>query len=188
MLFRKRILIALFTSGMIILMSLAFETFNKWTRYIIEPGTQAEPQLLGQINEIEFAFRTNSTWYNNEKNTNACNKIKGISHGDYQINSSALLAYQCINDSILLVGAYCFVDGQGPEENAGQFSVLDTLYEGQEYDCRIVREDGKYKFYFEDKYWDCPAGEDLDWGFEINPDINEQLSFGHDWMVDLCMK
>lgn len=188
---RKRILIALFTSVMIIGFSLVLEAFNKWKRYVIEPGKAgfeitASPREY--LKEIRFSFRTNPTWYYRSNNTYNWNKIRGISSGHHIENSSALLAYRCTHDSLLIVGACCYIDGKGPEENLQQLNILDTISAEGEYECRIIHEDGKYKFYFEDKYWDYPAGDETGWGYRLDPEMNQDLNIDHDWMLDLCEK
>ena len=162
--FKKRVLIALFTSALIISFTLLIETFNKWQRFVIEPGAisfQIENTPRKCIHGISFTFRTNPTWYYQCNNTITWNKIRGISNGHHTQNSSALLAYRCIHDSLLIIGARCYVDGQGPEENEQQMTIFDTISAEGEYDCRIIHEDGKFKFYFEDKYWDHPPGEEI---------------------------
>ncbi len=188
---RKRILIALLTSVSIIGLSLVLEVFNKWKRYVVEPGTaRLEITTLPResLKEISFSFRTNSTWYYRCDNSYNWNNISGISNGHHIENSSALLAYRCTHDSLLIVGACCYVDGKGPDENQQQLNILDTISAEGEYNCRIIHEDGKYKFYFEDKYWDHPAGDEIGWGYRLDPEIDSKLNFDHDWMLDLCEK
>lgn len=185
---KKRIILAVLTSGMIILMSLSIKAFKKWHRYVIEAGTVSSMTIsepLSDLDRLEFTFRTNPTWYYNHLETPVWNKIRGISNGEYRKYSSAYLTYQCVNDSLLVVGACCIVDGVGPQENNSQQIILDTIDANGEYTCKILREDGKYKFYFEDKYWDCPAGEEQEWGYIVNPHLDPDFTLDHDWMVDL---
>ena len=173
---------------MIILMSLSLKAYHKWNRYVIQAGTYSctfSGEPLSDLNEIEFTFRTNTTWYYDETDKPLWRKIRGLSNGDYQENSSAHLAYHCINDSLLVIGACCFVNGVSPEENATQQTILDTIDLFGEYSCRIIREEGLYKVYFEDKYWHYPAGEELDWGYRVDPFVDPGFALDHDWMVDL---
>jgi hypothetical protein len=44
---------------------------------------------------------------------------------------------------------------------------------------------GKYKFWFEDKYWECPGGELKNWGYMLNPYIGGTFTLDHDWSVDI---
>ena len=61
-------------------------------------------------------------------------------------------------DSVLLVGSYCYVNGVHPNDGDGLQAILDTIQPDETYHCIIKEEDGKFKFYFEDKYWECDAG------------------------------
>ena len=185
---KKRIFYTLLTSIGILLLVVILEACTKWTRYVIEAGDHScekiSKQLMG-VDVIDFSFRTNNTWYYYETKSQGWNKIRGFSHGHYQNNSSARLTYKCIDDTLLIVGAYCYVNGISPQQNARQKIILDTISTNNEYHCRIIREDGMYKFYFEDKYWDCPAGEELSWGYKLNPYIGGSFTLRHDWMVDI---
>lgn len=188
---KKRIIYAVLTSGMIILVSLTLKAYNKWTRYVVEAGYHScavAEEPLSDPFLIEFTFRTNPTWYYNIPERSAWNKIRGLSNGHNHENSSAFLTYQCVDDSLLVIGAYCFVNGISPDENETQKIVLDTIDINQKYSCRIIMEDGFYKFYFEDKYWHCPSGEELGLGYRINPNVDPLCTLDHDWMIDMLDK
>lgn len=185
---KKRVIIALLSSCIILVMSLSIEALEKWERYVVEAGEHSSSiknQPLSNLHELAFTFRTNPTWFYSKPEESFWINIKGLSNGHHLKNSSAHLAYQCLDDSLLIIGAYCIVDGVSPDNNVNQKAILDTIRSDSEYECRITREDGRYKFYFEDKYWECPAGDQQEWGYSINPTIDPSISLDHDWMVEM---
>jgi hypothetical protein len=142
-------------------------------------------KLVVNADKIEFRFKVNPTWYYPVQEHPGWNKIRGISHGHHQDNSSARLGYQCINDSVLVVGAYCYVDGVSPQDNPLQKGIIDTIQPGREYHCTISRENGKYIIDFEGKRWEGPAGQDIDWGYVLNPYVGGEFTFDHNWLVEI---
>ena len=161
---------------------------NTWKKYTITKGSHGSGDLgkpLISVNEIEFEFKTNDTWYYKAVPNPGWNKIRGFSHGHHQDNSSARLGYQCLNDSVLVVGGYCYRNGVSPQENTDLKGIIDTIQPGKQYHCIIRREEGKYKFYFESKYWECQAGDSLDWGYLLNPYIGGDFTLDHDWVVKI---
>ncbi len=139
--------------------------------------------LLYNTNEIKFYFRVDSSWYYPKPAYPGWNKIRGLSHGHHQNNSSARLAYQCLDDSVLVVGGYCYVDGVSPQENPAQRGIIDTIQPGKTYFCNIKRENNTYMIIFEDKIWTCKAGENQSWGYLLNPYIGGEFTLDHDWIV-----
>ena len=172
-----------------ILLSLTFISCNnKWVKYTVKAGNHSSDvisQPLVNTDEIEFYFKTNGTWFYIQPSSPGWNKIRGFSHGHHQNNSSARLGFQCLNDTLLVVGAYCYVDGVSPQENPSYKGIIDTIQAGQKYHCRILHQSGKYKFYFEDKSWECPAGTQMNWGFMLNPHIGGSYTLDHDWEVEI---
>jgi hypothetical protein len=137
------------------------------------------------VDKIEFKFKVDSSWYYPEPVSPGWNKIRGFSNGHHQDNSSARLGYKCMNDSVLVVGAYCYADGVSPQENPAQKGIIDTVQPGNVYHCAIKRENGKYIFEFEDKSWEGPAGKDIKWGYILDPYVGGEFTFDHDWTVKI---
>jgi hypothetical protein len=137
------------------------------------------------MNEIEFLVKVNSSWYYTAPDKHGWNKIRGLSHGHHQENSSARLGYQCIDDTLLVVGAYCYVDGVSPQENPAQKGIIDTIQPGKVYRCAIRRQYDKYIIEFEDKIWEGPAGREMNWGYILNPYVGGEFTFEHDWLVEI---
>ena len=162
---------------------------NNWKTYVVKAGNHSTNDIstpLTNKDKIEFDFKVNTTWYYSEPENPGWNKIRGISHGHHQENSSARLGYQCFNDSLLVVGAYCYVNGVSPQENPLQKGIIDTIQPGNKvYHCTISRENGKYIIAFEDKKWEGPAGDDLNWGYTLNPYVGGDFTFDHDWRVEI---
>lgn len=140
---------------------------------------------LLNVDKIGFSFKVNSSWYYPQPESPGWNKIRGISHGQHQENSSSRLGYQCLDDTLLVVGAYCYVDGVSPQENPAQKGIIDTIQPGKVYHCTISRENGKYIIQFEKKRWEGPAGKNLDWGYLLNPYVGGEFTFDHNWVVEL---
>jgi hypothetical protein len=141
--------------------------------------------LIAGVDEMEFRFRTDSSWFYDEPEHPGWNKIRGFSDGNHHNQSSARLVYQCLSDTLLVVGGYCYCNGVSPMEDPNLWAVLDTIQPGRQYYCRIVREDGKYKFLFEGKYWECPAGKNINWGYLLKPYVGGQFTLDHDWIVEI---
>jgi hypothetical protein len=137
------------------------------------------------MDKISFDFKTNDTWYYKMPANAGWNKIRGISHGHHQNNSSARLAYACLHDTLLVVGAYCYVDGVSPQDNTSQKFILDTIQPGKTYHCKISRAHDKYIFEFEDKKWEGQAGKELNWGYVLNPYIGGTFTLNHDWFIEI---
>jgi hypothetical protein len=179
-------LIILF-KALICIVIITFTSCNKsWKTYVVKAGHHSGTgslHMITGVNEIDFKFKTDSSWYYVMPAEPGWNKIRGFSEGHHQTNSSARLGYQCIDDTLLVVGGYCYKDGVSPQENNDLKGIIDTIQPGQQYHCIIKREDGKYKFFFEEKYWDCPAGENLNWGYLLNPYIGGDFTLDHDWKV-----
>ena len=137
------------------------------------------------LNRIEFYFIPNDSWYYKEPPRNGWNKLRGFSKGLHHDGGSARLVYKCVDDTLLLVGSYCYVNGIHPNNGVGQQAVLDTIQPGKLYHCIIKHEDHKFKFYFDDIYWECDAGECPEWGYMLNPFIGGVFTLDHDWSIDL---
>ena len=158
-----------------------------WKRYTVQAGKHSNGRLgkllLGS-DMISFEFIADSSWYYSSALPPGWSKIRGISHGHHQNNSSARLGYQCLHDSVLIVGAYCYIDGVSPQENQQiQKGIIDTIQPGITYHCNIYRKDDFYHVDFQDKTWLCPAGKDLAWGYRLNPYIGGEFTLDHDWNV-----
>lgn len=159
-----------------------------WHTIVVKQGNHSCNDLSKMIlncDEIKFQFRTNNSWYYKAPENPGWNKIRGFSFGQHQNNSSARLGYQCLNDSVLVVGAYCYVDGVSPQENPDYKAILDTIMPGKVYTCTIKRENDNFVFYFGDKTWMCPAGKNQNWGYLLNPYIGGTFTLDHDWIVDI---
>jgi hypothetical protein len=174
----------------IALLTLIFITSceKNWKTYVVKAGNHSTNELnapLLNFDKIEFSFRANSSWYYDEPANPGWNKIRGISHGHHHDNSSARLAYQCLHDTMLIVGAYCYVNGVTPQQNPNQKTILDTIVPGKTYNCSIIRENDMYLFHFEDIKWTCPAGENMSWGYKLNPYVGGEFTLDHDWVVEI---
>jgi len=177
-----------FKALIIIVILLFTSCTNSWKTYIVKAGNHSGTgtlQVISGVDEIEFKFKTDSTWYYKMPANPGWNKIRGMSDGHHQLNSSARLGYQCFDDSVLVVGGYCYMNGVSPQENTDLKGIIDTIQPGKQYHCIIRREEGKYKFYFESKYWECQAGDSLDWGYLLNPYIGGDFTLDHDWVVKI---
>ena len=161
---------------------------NEWRQVEIKKGNHSyypSIEFFPVRNEIEFYFKTNDTWYYPEPERNGWNKLRGFSKGLHHDNGSARLVYKCVDDTLLLIGSYCYVNGVHPNDGDGLQAVLDTVQPDKIYHCIIKQEDGKFKFYFEDKYWECDAGKTPSWGYMLNPFIGGVFTLDHDWYVDI---
>ena len=85
----------------------------------------------------------------------------------------------------MLIGGYCYEDGVHPNDGFEQQAIIDTIEPDKIYHCVIKQEVGKFKFYFEDKYWECDAGTNPQWGYMLNPFIGGVFTLGHDWSIDI---
>ena len=91
---------------------------NEWRRIKIKKGKHSYypiVQFIYQLDEIEFYFKPNQSWYYKEPERNGWNKIRGFSKGMHHDQGSARLVYKCINDTMLIVGSYCYVNGIHPD-------------------------------------------------------------------------
>ena len=161
---------------------------NQWHTITIREGSHSyypSVNFIYNLEEIEFYFKTNDSWYYPEPERNGWSKLRGFSKGLHHDGGSARLVYKCVDDTLLLVGSYCYVNGVHPNDGVGQQAILDTVQANGLYHCRIVHEDDKFKFYFEDKYWECYAGETSRWGYMLNPFIGGVFTLGHDWSIDI---
>lgn len=161
---------------------------NRWQHIRIRAGNHSyypSVHFVYDIHKTEFYFKTNESWYYREPVRNGWNKLRGFSMGMHHDGSSARLVYKCVDDTLLLVGSYCYVNGVHPNNGVGQQAVLDTIQPGKIYHCIIEHKDGKFEFHFEDKYWECPAGEGPSWGYMLNPFIGGVFTLDHDWSIDL---
>ncbi len=161
---------------------------NHWYSVKIKAGNHSyypSIKFIYQLDEVEFYFKTNNSWFYEEPERNGWNKLRGFSKGMHHDAASARLVYKCVKDSILLVGSYCYVDGVHPNDGIGQQAILDTIQPNKLYHCIIKHEDKKFKFYFENTYWECDAGTNPSWGYMLNPFIGGVFTLGHDWTADL---
>jgi hypothetical protein len=140
--------------------------------------------VLGK-DRISFQFIADSSWYYPAQAKPGWNKIRGLSHGHHQNNSSARLAYQCIEDTLLVVGAYCYTDGISPQEDHSLKGIIDTIQPYRAYSCEIIRDSNLYMIKFEEKIWKCPAGKNHGWGYLLNPYIGGSFTLDHDWTVKI---
>ena len=161
---------------------------NGWKKYVIKAGQHStnsvNPIKIG-MNKISFDFKANESWYYSAPENPGWSKIRGFSNGHHQDNSSARLAWSCYNDSVLVVGAYCYVDGVSPQQNDAYKAIIDTIQIGKVYHCEISREDDRYIIKFDKKRWEGPAGKDLNWGYLLNPYIGGNFTLDHDWMIEI---
>lgn len=171
---------------------LSFATFHResgeWLDITIEEGRHSyyhSIQFIKDVDEIEFYFKTNDSWYYAMPQYPGWNKIRGFSTGQHKQNSSARLGYRCVDDSLLIIGAYCYVNGVHPNDGPNQQMILDTIQPGQTYHCNIKYEDERFKFFFEDKYWECYIGINPDWGYMLNPFIGGRFTLDHDWELSI---
>jgi len=161
---------------------------NEWRTIEIKEGNHSyypSVKFIYDLEEIEFYIRTNDSWYYPEPERNGWSKLRGFSKGLHHDGGSARLVYKCVNDTMLLIGSYCYVNGVHPNDGIGQQAVLDTVYPGQVYHCKIKHHEDKFKFYFEDVYWECDAGNSPSWGYMLNPFIGGVFTLDHDWTVDI---
>ncbi len=161
---------------------------NHWHHIEISNGNHSyypSVHFIYDLNQVEFYFKTNDSWYYKEPVRNGWSKIRGFSKGLHHDQGSARLVYKCVNDSLLLIGSYCYVNGVHPDKAIGHQAILDTVEPNMIYHCIIKQEDGKFKFYFEDKYWECDAGDNPSWGYMLNPFIGGVYTLDHDWSIDL---
>ncbi len=165
------------------------DTSGKWEEYVVGKGHHSyyHPiKFVSDLKEIEFYFRTNDSWFYEMPERPGWNKVRGFSNGFHHKGSSVRLVYQCIDDTLLVVGGYCYVDGVHPNDGIGQQGTIDTIQPNMIYHCVIKLEEGKYKIYFEDKYWDCFAGNTYsDWGYLLNPFMGGVFTLDHDWIIDV---
>ncbi len=165
-----------------------FDMSNRWRTITIPEGRHSyypSVQFVYNLDSIEFWFKTNDSWYYPEPERNGWSKLRGFSKGLHHDGGSARLVYKCVDDTLLLVGSYCYVNGVHPNDGPGQQAILDTLRANSLYHCRIIHEDDKFKFYFEDTYWECDAGRTPRWGYMLNPFIGGVFTLGHDWSIEL---
>ncbi|MCB2219228.1 MAG: hypothetical protein KQI35_02450 [Bacteroidetes bacterium] len=161
---------------------------NQWRTIRIPAGNHSyypSVEFVYDLKEIEFYFKTDSSWFYPEPERNGWSKLRGFSKGTHHEGGSARLVYKCINDTMLLVGGYCYVNGVHPNDAEDQQATIDTIQPGQVYHCIIRHEDDKFKFYFEDKYWECGAGDSPAWGYMLNPFIGGVFTLDHDWRIKL---
>ncbi len=161
---------------------------NKWHKIEITKGNHSyypSVRFIYDLNQVEFYFKTNDTWLYKAPVRNGWSKIHGFSKGLHHDQGSARLVYKCVNDTLLLVGSYCYVNGVHPDKGKNQQAILDTIIPNMIYHCIIKQEDHKFKFYFEDKYWECDSGENPAWGYMLNPFIGGVYTLDHDWYIDM---
>ncbi|MCB0805460.1 MAG: hypothetical protein KDC05_06640 [Bacteroidales bacterium] len=161
---------------------------NEWREITIKEGNHSyypSVQFVYDLDQIEFYFKPNKSWYYKEPERNGWSKLRGFSKGMHHDGGSARLVYKCLNDTVLLVGAYCYVNGVHPNDGEGQQAPLSEIKPGTVYHCIIKHEDDKFKFYFEDIYWECDAGINPSWGYMLNPFIGGVFTLEHDWSIDL---
>jgi hypothetical protein len=175
-----------------VLFLVTYETFidlsNEWRTIRIKSGNHSyypSVRFVKNLEEIEFYFIANESWYYEEPVRQGWNKIRGFSRGLHHEGGSARLVYKCVNDTLLLIGGYCYVNGVHPNDGPGQQAIIDTIQTGVIYYCRITHQDGKYKFFFEDKYWECEAGNNPSWGYMLNPFIGGVFTLEHDWTIEI---
>ncbi len=170
----------------------SYDTFidysNKWREIEIKKGSHSyypSIHFFSDLDEIEFYFKTNTSWLYPEPARNGWSKIRGFSKGLHHKNESARLVYKCIDDTLLLVGGYCYINGVHPNDGDSQQAIIDTIEPNRIYHCKIKLEDNRFKFFFEDKYWECKAGENPSWGYMLNPFIGGVYTLNHDWNIEI---
>lgn len=165
-----------------------FNYSNYWRKVEISAGNHSyypSVKFIYNLNEIEFYIKTNDSWFYEEPERNGWNKLRGFSKGMHHDGGSARLVYKCVDDTLLLMGSYCYVNGVHPNDGIGQQTILDTVKTNEIYHCIIKHEDKKFKFYFEDKYWECEAGDNPSWGYMLNPFIGGVFTLDHDWSTEI---
>lgn len=194
---RLRLIIRILTIVIVLLpltevFIVSYSTFvdytNEWREIKIKKGSHSyypSIHFINDLKEIEFYFKTNDSWYYEEPERNGWSKIRGFSKGMHHDHGSARLVYKCVNDSLLLIGGYCYVDGVHPNDGVEQQAIIDTIDANQIYHCKIVYDNNRFKYYFEDKYWECYAGKNPDWGYMLNPFIGGVFTLNHDWSIDI---
>ena len=161
---------------------------NRWHTITIKSGNHSyypSVKFIYNFDEIEFYFKTNDSWYYPEPERNGWTKLRGFSKGMHHDGGSARLVYKCVDDTLLLVGSYCYVGGVHPNDGEGQQAVIDTIEPNKTYHCVIKHQDKKFKFWFEDKYWEVYSGENPRWGYRLNPFIGGVFTLDHDWSIDI---
>lgn len=161
---------------------------NEWRTVTIKANNHSYYPSVNfdyNLTKIEFYFKPNKSWYYKEPPRNGWSKLRGFSKGLHHDGGSARLVYKCVNDTTLLAGSYCYVNGVHPNNGTNQQAILDTIYPDQIYHCIIKHEAGKFKFYFEDTYWEVNAGECPNWGYMLNPFIGGVFTLDHNWTIDL---
>ncbi len=159
-----------------------------WKSYIIKSGHHSSNEINPiklDLDRISFDVKVDSSWYYEEPEHPGWNKIRGISHGHHQSNSSARLGYRCRYGNLLEVGAYCYVNGESPQTNQNLKKVMDTVQPGKIYHCEISREHNNYIIRFEDKTWVGPAGKEINWGYVLNPYIGGEFTLDHEWKTEI---
>lgn len=169
-----------------------YDTFidnsNKWHEIVIKKENHSyypSIHFIYNLNEIEFYFKTNDSWYYKEPPRNGWSKIRGFSKGMHHDHGSARLVYKCVDDTLLLIGGYCYVNGVHPDKGVEQQIIIDTIEPNKIYHCIIKLDNHKFKFYFDDKYWECDSGENPSWGYMLNPFIGGVYTLEHDWKMDI---
>lgn len=161
---------------------------NEWRTVKIKKGSHSyypSIHFVGDLKELDFYFKTNGSWYYDEPERNGWSKVRGFSKGMHHDQASARLVYKCVSDTLLLIGGYCYVDGVHPNDGVEQQSIIDTIQPNQVYHCKITYDNNRFKFYFEDKYWECFAGDNPAWGYMLNPFIGGVFTLDHDWIIEL---
>jgi hypothetical protein len=159
-----------------------------WQTYIVKRGHHSKGDINAiklNLNSIRFEFKADSSWYYNLPDNAGWNKLRGFSQGHHQNNSSVRLGYKCIGDSMLVVGAYCYINGVSPQENESQKQIIDTIQPGRVYHCKISCEKGNYIIDFEHRRWSYKSGKDMGWGYLLNPYIGGEFTLDHDWTIEL---
>ncbi len=161
---------------------------NKWREIEIKKGNHSyypSVHFIYNLEQTEFQFKANESWYYPEPERNGWSKLRGFSMGLHHDHGSVRLVYKCVDDTLLLIGGYCYVNGVHPNDGVGQQATIDTIDTDKVYHCLIKYEDEKFKFYFEDKYWECYAGENPSWGYMLNPFIGGVYTLEHDWKIEI---
>lgn len=139
-----------------------------------------EKRIIWNPVSISFEVVVDESWIYDYVPDNGMNKIMGLSWGHHQKNSSARLAYMCV-DRWILLGGYCYVNGESPQDNDSLKTLFANVHVGDTLLCDIVRSKDKYMFYINDELmWSCRAGKNKKWGYVLNPYIGGTFTVDHD--------
>ena len=135
------IILLLLTEFFFVFYSTFIDLTNEWHTIRIKEGKHSyypSVKFINNLDKIEFYFKANDSWYYPEPERNGWSKVRGFSKGLHHDGGSARLVYKCVNDTLLLVGSYCYVNGVHPNDGEGQQATLDTIQPNRLYHCQKI--------------------------------------------------